>query len=96
MPANLPSSTASSANSYPSSPLKPQTTRSRILGILTRPNSQMIFLDTPGLLTPTYKLHRAMGRQIDMAVRDADVVLLLIDATRPKDRRQLIDPVPAQ
>lgn len=70
---------------------KPQTTRSRILGILTRPQSQMIFLDTPGLLTPSYKLHSAMGRQIDLAVRDADVVLLLVDATRPKDRAALID-----
>lgn len=69
---------------------KPQTTRDRILGILTRPDSQLIFLDTPGLLEPQYKLHESMEHQIQTAVRQADVVLLLIDATRPRDRLQLV------
>ncbi len=69
---------------------KPQTTRSRILGVLTRPGSQTIFLDTPGLLEPSYRLHEAMDRQIERASSEADVVLLLIDATRLDDRRDLI------
>ena len=69
---------------------KPQTTRGRILGILTRPGSQMVFLDTPGLLEASYKLHETMGRQIDLAVREADAVLLLLDGTRPQDRNRLI------
>ena len=69
---------------------KPQTTRSRILGILTRPQSQIIFLDTPGLLESSYKLHETMAHQIDQAARQADFVLLLFDASRPKDRSALV------
>ncbi len=69
---------------------KPQTTRSRILGILTRPQSQIIFLDTPGLLESAYKLHETMAHQIDQAARQADLVLLLFDASRPKDRSALV------
>ena len=69
---------------------KPQTTRSRVLGILTRPRTQIIFLDTPGLLEPSYKLHESMERQIFTAAREADLVLLLIDGSRPRDGRNLI------
>ena len=69
---------------------KPQTTRGRILGILTRAQSQIIFLDTPGLLDADYKLHRTMENQIDQAARQADIILLLVDASRPKDRDVLI------
>ena len=69
---------------------KPQTTRSRIVGILTRPESQIIFLDTPGLLEPSYRLHETLTHQIERCARDADVVLLLVDATRLDDRPDLI------
>jgi GTP-binding protein Era len=69
---------------------KPQTTRSRILGILTRPASQMIFLDTPGLLEPQYRLHATMAQQIELAARQSDLSLLLIDAERPEDRADLV------
>ena len=69
---------------------KPQTTRSRILGILTRPQSQIIFLDTPGLLDASYKLHETMASQINQAARQADLVLLLFDASHPKDRSALV------
>ncbi|MEW6753482.1 MAG: GTPase Era [Candidatus Latescibacterota bacterium] len=69
---------------------KPQTTRSRILGILTRPGSQVILLDTPGLLEPEYRLHQTMERQIEQAARQADLALLLLDATRPLDRQELV------
>ena len=69
---------------------KPQTTRNRILGILTRPQSQIIFLDTPGLLDASYKLHETMASQIDQAARQADLVLLLFDASHPKDRSALV------
>jgi GTP-binding protein Era len=69
---------------------RPQTTRGRILGILTRPTSQVVLLDTPGLLEPSYKLHETMERQIERACADADAVVLLLDATRPDDRSDLV------
>ncbi len=69
---------------------KPQTTRLRVLGILTRPSAQMIFLDTPGLLEPRYRLHQRMARQIELAARDADAVLAIFDATCPYDHRELV------
>jgi len=69
---------------------KPQTTRDRIVGILTRPDFQAVFLDTPGLLEVEDKLQEGMERQIESALREADLVLLLLDATRPRDRVQLV------
>lgn len=60
---------------------KPQTTRDRIVGILTDPTSQMIVLDTPGLLQPRYALHRAMHAAALAAIDDADVVAHLVDVT---------------
>jgi GTP-binding protein Era len=59
---------------------KPQTTRHRILGILSSETAQIIFLDTPGVLQPRYALHEAMMRFSRGAVGDADVVLFLVDA----------------
>ncbi len=66
---------------------KPQTTRHRILGILSKPGCQIVFLDTPGLMEPKYKLHDYMVKSAHNATRDADLVLFLIEAGRkPKDR----------
>lgn len=59
---------------------KPQTTRTRVLGIASGPGYQMIFLDTPGLLDPKYPLQEAMVKTIKAAVDDADLILLLADA----------------
>ena len=59
-----------------------QTTRERVLGILTEDGVQMIFVDTPGLLEPRYLLHESMVSEAVTAVMDADVVLLLLDPTR--------------
>lgn len=67
-----------------------QTTRGRILGILTRPDAQFVLLDTPGLLEASYKLHETMERQIQRACSDGDAVVLLLDGTRPSDRTDLI------
>ena len=59
---------------------KPQSTRDRIVGIVTDADTQMIVFDTPGLLNPRYALHRAMrGTALD-ALADADVVVYLVDA----------------
>ena len=59
-----------------------QTTRERVLGIDTRGGVQMVFVDTPGLVDPRYLLHRAMMHEATEVMDDADVVLLLIDASR--------------
>ena len=58
---------------------KPQTTRKRVLGILSGEEFQIVFLDTPGILKPHYILQERMMEYVNLSVRDADVVLLLID-----------------
>jgi GTP-binding protein Era len=62
---------------------KPQTTRGRILGILTRDDAQVIFVDTPGLHRPRHKLGQAMVATASAAIPDADVVLFVTDVSRP-------------
>ncbi len=59
---------------------KPQSTRDRIVGIVTDEDNQMILFDTPGLLNPKYALHRAMRSTALDALADADVVIYLADA----------------
>ena len=60
---------------------KPQSTRDRIVGILTRDGVQMVVFDTPGLLTPRYELQTAMRGTALQALDDADVIVQLVDAT---------------
>ncbi|MBS13156.1 MAG: GTPase Era [Gemmatimonadetes bacterium] len=60
---------------------KPQTTRKSILGIFTTEKAQMMFLDTPGLLDPAYRLHELMRNEIDTALEGADIILCLADAS---------------
>src|ERR1043166_6613322 len=69
---------------------KPQSTRDRIVGIVTRDDTQMVLFDTPGLLEPEYDLHRVMRSVAGAALRDADVIVHLVDATEP-----VIDSLPA-
>jgi GTP-binding protein Era len=59
--------------------LKPQTTRKRILGILSEENFQVIFIDTPGILDPAYLLQEKMMHDVKLSGRDADVIVLLLD-----------------
>jgi GTP-binding protein Era len=61
---------------------KPQTTRNRVLGILSRDDAQIVFLDTPGLITPKYLLHEKMVRSAEAALNDADVILVMTDVQR--------------
>jgi len=63
---------------------KPQTTRHKILGILSGEGHQIIFLDTPGLITPKYALHEAMMRAASLAMDDADLLILMIDGSRSR------------
>lgn len=61
---------------------KPQTTRKKVLGILTSPKAQIIFMDTPGLLRPKYHLQQVMSGYITHAVGDADVIVYLVEASK--------------
>ena len=61
---------------------KPQTTRTRIRGIVNRPDGQIVFVDTPGIHKPGYALNRRMMGFVSDALLQVDVVLLLRDATQ--------------
>lgn len=61
---------------------KPQTTRHRLMGILTAEPGQMVFFDTPGIHKPLHRLNRGMVRHAADALRDADVVCLLVDCSQ--------------
>lgn len=60
---------------------KPQTTRHRILGILNRPDTQFVFLDTPGIHQAKGKLHLKIVEAALGAVADADLILFLCDVS---------------
>lgn len=65
---------------------KPETTRRSVLGIHTTNNSQMIFLDTPGIVPrPKFELHRQMMSFIHQAIEEASVVVVLIDISESKE-----------
>jgi GTP-binding protein Era len=61
---------------------KPQTTRNRIQGIVTRPDGQIVFIDTPGLHSPDSALGRQMMHEVAAALEGIDVLLLMVDAIR--------------
>jgi GTPase len=62
---------------------KPQTTRHKILGILSTDEAQIIFLDTPGIIKPRYMLQEMMMQFASSAIQDADLLFFMIDATTP-------------
>lgn len=72
---------------------KPQTTRNRIQGIVTRADGQIVFIDTPGLHSPDSALGRQMMHEVAAAVEGIDVLLLMVDASRalPYADEMLID-----
>ncbi|MDD6762642.1 MAG: GTPase Era [Clostridiales bacterium] len=61
---------------------KPQTTRNRILAVYSTPHEQIIFTDTPGIHDPHNKLGEYMVRVANESMRDTDVVIFVVDATR--------------
>ena len=67
---------------------RPQTTRNRIMGVMTKESWQIVFLDTPGLHTPRTKLGEYMIQSVKDAMEGMDVLLVLVDATAvgPQDR----------
>src|SRR5579872_4274654 len=64
---------------------KVQTTRSRLLGIATAGDTQLVFVDTPGIFAPRRRLERSMVAAAWAGVADADVSVLLVDAARGTD-----------
>ena len=62
---------------------KPQTTRTRVRGVLHRPDAQVVFVDTPGLHKPVTALGRRVNATALDSVEDVDVVCLVLDATMP-------------
>jgi GTPase len=62
---------------------KPQTTRNRVRGIRTRPEAQIVYVDTPGIHPPQGKLGRFLASTVTQAMADVDVVVLVADATTP-------------
>jgi len=69
---------------------KPQTTRNRILGILSRDDAQILFLDTPGIHAARSPLNRYMVDQARAACEDVDMILWLVEADRPAAEDELI------
>ena len=70
---------------------KAQTTRHRITGILTKPEAQYVFVDTPGFQTQHLNaLNRAMNRGVTTALADVDVVVLLVEASHFDPRDQIL------
>lgn len=68
---------------------RPQTTRHRIVGILTRPGAQFVFVDTPGLqMRPSGRLNQALNRAASETLESVDVVVPVVEALRfgPEDR----------
>lgn len=59
----------------------PQTTRHRILGIHTEPRGQIVFVDTPGIHRPEYRMNRRMQRTVADSLRDVDLALLMVDGS---------------
>jgi len=70
---------------------KPQTTRHRIIGILSGEGFQVVFSDTPGLIgKPSYKMQQAMNRAVHSTFEDADIMLLV---TEPGEEYTAEDPL---
>lgn len=63
---------------------RPQTTRRRVLGILSGDDHQVILLDTPGIIEPRYGLQKAMMNDVRTSTSDADLLVFMADATRDK------------
>lgn len=65
---------------------KAQTTRHRILGIVSSDDYQLIYSDTPGILNPKYEMQKAMMRSVNNALADADIILYVTDVVEKHDK----------
>jgi len=62
---------------------KPQTTRNRILGIVSQPGAQMVFMDTPGIHKPMHRMNELMVKTALATYNEVDVILMLVEAMGP-------------
>jgi GTPase len=69
---------------------RPQTTRRRQLGILTTPDSQIVFVDTPGIHNPHHKLGEFMNEEAITILQDMDCVVWLVDASVDPDEEDIL------
>ena len=60
---------------------KPQTTRTRVMGVMNRPETQIVFVDTPGIHEPRTRLGEYMDQSVSEALHDIDALLFLVDAS---------------
>jgi GTP-binding protein Era len=79
---------------------KPQTTRNVVRGIVTRPEGQIVLLDTPGVHKPGHRMNERMMQSVRNALSEVDIVALIVDASEPFGRGdeftlELIKPVTA-
>jgi GTP-binding protein Era len=65
---------------------KPQTTRTRILGVKTTPEAQVVFLDTPGIHRPLHRMNVRMVHTAVDTIREVDVLCLVVDANEPSGK----------
>lgn len=69
---------------------KPQTTRHRIIGILSQGDNQIVLIDTPGIFKPKNELDKAMQVQINRSFEGADIVLIIISPEQPEIHYEII------
>ena len=62
---------------------RPQTTRHRLVGLLSEPRGQIVFLDTPGVHRPLHRMNRRMVQQATDSLSEADAVCMIVDASQP-------------
>ena len=68
---------------------KPQTTRTKITGVLTKDNVQYVFMDTPGFHKPKNKLSEHMIKAVNESVTELDIVMLVVDCTKKISNAEL-------
>lgn len=61
---------------------KPQTTRKNVVGIYTKENVQIIFIDTPGIITPNYELQASMMKNVDESLSGTDIITVITDVSK--------------
>lgn len=67
---------------------KPQTTRFRVPGILTMEGYQLVFLDCPGMIEPSYELQTVMMKRVEQVLGEADLIVLVVEATSTHGERE--------